>query len=216
MSSEIVWAKRGRWWGVGILSVLAVLVLSTGVVAVAEERDVFCTACHLAPEQMYYQRSLVATPDAVVDLASAHAQVNLNCVGCHRGDQGLADRGLALALGARNTVKFVTGRYDPRHSRVAVPALLDGSCLLCHVTRPERGGVKSGEVNRVTAPGFVNHFHALLFDPEIKTSVTCISCHGAHRESFPELQFLDRNGVVLPACERCHREAGRGPASGLR
>jgi hypothetical protein len=66
------------------------------------------------------------------------------------------------------------------------------------------------------AGGFGNHFHTLLFDSEVKTSVTCIRCHTAHRESFPESQFLDQDRIVLPACEQCHREVGRGPAQGLR
>jgi hypothetical protein len=209
---------RRRWqWGiVALLTGLAVVALPAGFVSIAEERNVFCASCHLRPEQMYYERSLVKARNDAVDLASTHTLAGVSCVGCHRGDQGPVARSMALALGARNTVRFVTGQYDPNHSRVAVRTLLDDGCRYCHVTRPELGGVKSGEVNPVTLQDFDNHFHALLFDPRIKTSVTCISCHTAHHESFPEFLFLDRNQVVLPACEQCHREAGRGPASGLR
>jgi hypothetical protein len=198
------------------LAVMAVLLLPAGYVSTAEERNAFCTSCHLKPEQTYYERSLVRARTDAPDLATAHAQAGVNCVGCHRGDQGFRDRVIALALGARNTTKFVIGQYDPNHSQVAVHFLLDDSCQRCHVTQPELGGVKPGETNPVTMPGFDNHFHTMLFDPTIKTSVTCTSCHPAHREAFPELQFMDRNKVVLPACERCHQELGRGPAQGLQ
>jgi hypothetical protein len=136
-------------------------------------------------------------------------------VGCHRGDQGLRNRIVALALGARNTAKFVTGQYNPNHTQVAVGFLLEDSCQRCHVTHPELGGVKPSEFNPVTVQDFDNHFHSLLFDPKIKTSVTCTSCHPAHLVTFPELQFIERD-KVLPACERCHQELGRGPGQGLQ
>jgi hypothetical protein len=195
---------------------MALGVFSAGYVSIKEEHDAFCASCHLKPEQTFYERSLVKSRDAAADLASAHAAANIDCVGCHRGNQGVRDRVIALALGARNTAKFVSGRYDPNHSQVAVAFLLTDSCVRCHVTQPALGGVKPGETNPAMAAGFENHFHTLLFDPKIKTSVTCVSCHPAHREAFPELQFLDTTNVVLPACERCHQETGRGPAGGLR
>jgi hypothetical protein len=198
------------------LVALALMVLSAVSVSMAEERNVFCASCHLRPEQTYVDRSRVNARQDTADLASAHAVAGTNCVGCHRGDQAIRDRATALALGARNTVKFIAGQYDPSHSQVALPWLLDDGCLRCHVTQPALGGVKPGQPNLVTAGGFENHFHTLLFDSKVKTSVTCASCHLAHLETFPELQFLDRNKVVLPACERCHQELGRGPAQGLQ
>jgi len=201
-------ASKRRWpWVLIPITVVALALGSAGYVSTAEERDVFCASCHLKPEQTYVDRARVNVRQDAADLASAHALAGLNCVGCHRGDQEAGDRIIAFALGARNTAKFVVGRYDPDHSQVAVPSLLDDGCRHCHVSRPELGGVKSGEANLVTAGGFDNHFHTLLFDAKIKTSVTCISCHPAHRESFPELQFMDRNRMVFPSCEQCHREA---------
>jgi hypothetical protein len=212
--------KHGRWgwrWGVAALVILVVLVLLPAAsVSVAEERNSFCTSCHLKPEQTYYDRALVKARQDAADLATADAQAGLTCVSCHRGDQGPRDRVIALALGAGNTAKFALGQYDPNHSQVAVRFLLDDSCRRCHVAHPELGGIRLGEVNRVVMGGFDNHFHTTLFDPQLKTSVTCTDCHSAHREAFPELQFLDQTKVVLPACERCHQELGRGPAKGLR
>ena len=207
-----VWA----WSGMALAVLAIFVVLPAGTVSVVEERNVFCTSCHLKPEQTYFDRALVQARQDAADLATMHAQTGVNCVGCHRGDQAIRDRATALALGATNTAKYIAGQYDPNHSQVALPWLLDDSCLRCHVTQPTLGGVKPGQPNPVTVGGFENHFHNLLFDLQVKTSVTCTSCHPAHLETFPELQFLDRNKVVLPACERCHQELGRGPAKGLQ
>ena len=209
--------RRLLTWGGVALAVWAIAAaLPAGYVSRVEERDVFCTSCHLKPEQTFFDRSLVQARHDAADLATAHAQAGVNCVGCHRGDQALRDRATALALGARNTVKFIAGQYDPDHSQVALPWLVNDGCLRCHITQPALGGVKPGQPNPVMAGGFENHFHTLLLESKIRTSVTCTSCHPAHLEAFPESQFLDRNKVVLPACERCHQELGRGPAQGLQ
>lgn len=208
--------RRFAWAGMALAVLVVVVVFPAGYVSSVEEQNVFCTSCHLKPEQAFFDRALVKARQDAADLATAHAQAGVNCVGCHRGDQAIRDRATALALGARNTAKFIAGQYDPNHSQVALPWLLDDSCLRCHVTQPTRGGVKPGQPNPVMVGGFENHFHTLLFDSKVKTSVTCTSCHPAHLETFPEVQFLDRNRVVLPACERCHQELGRGPAQGLQ
>ncbi len=161
-----------RMWIVWLWVALALIVLSTVSVSVAEERNAFCASCHLRPEQTYVDRSRVKARGDAADLASAHAAAGVNCVGCHRGDQAMRDRATALALGARNTEKFIAGQYDPNHSQVALPWLLDDSCLRCHVTQPTLGSVKSGQLNPVTVGGFENHFHTLLLDLQVKTSVT--------------------------------------------
>jgi hypothetical protein len=145
-----------------VLVMAALIALPAGYVSVAEERDVFCTACHLRAEQTYYERSLVTARNGAADLATVHAQARVNCVGCHRGDQAARDRLVALALGARNTAKFISGQCDPDHSHVAMRSLLEDSCLRCHVTQPELGGVKPGQVNRVTIQAFDNHFHSAV------------------------------------------------------
>ncbi|MDW8350277.1 MAG: hypothetical protein RML99_00070 [Anaerolineae bacterium] len=44
-----------------------------------------------------------------------------------------------------------------------------------------------------------------------ETTLQCSNCHQAHR-SLDTALFLDLQGVVKPACEKCHRETGRGPA----
>jgi len=44
-----------------------------------------------------------------------------------------------------------------------------------------------------------------------QTTLQCSNCHQTHR-TLDAARFLDRQAVVKPACEQCHRETGRGPA----
>ena len=39
-------------------------------------------------------------------------------------------------------------------------------------------------------------------------SSICVECHTAHVAGDPRLKFLS-NTVVLPHCQRCHKEMGR-------
>ena len=184
-----------------MLAVLLVLLTAgaAGFVSVQEEQDAFCASCHLKAESEYYQRSLQALNDVPVDLASAHRVEMLNCVACHRGDNGPVHRVQALALGARNAVLWVTRQYDQdNRGKFTDPTLVEASCWKCHY-------------DVVEDPGFENHFHNDLVDPEIKTTVKCIDCHVAHRTAEPLFGYLDEDNVVLPACERCHVEVNRGP-----
>lgn len=174
-----------------------------------EERDTFCTSCHLRPERTYVQRAADARGGRPLDLAAAHAAAGISCVGCHRGDQSLPHRALALTLGAWNTARTPFTPPDTPHHPVRLPALPEAGCRRCHVREPERGGVPPGLPNPVMAEGFENHFHTDLFRPDLRTSVRCIDCHPSHRTSL-EPFFIVRE-VVIPACERCHREVGRGP-----
>lgn len=218
-----------------IFTGLAVLSIGSTVgVSLAEEQDGFCATCHLNPERTYVDRARVVAQayetakaqgvrgdalwlsgrDAARDLAGSHRAAVLNCVACHRGDQGAGDRAVALLLGARNTLAYISGQFDPNHSGVAQPELVEASCLRCHVNRPELGGVPVGDPNPVTVEGFENHFHVYLFQAEYAdvTSIGCVDCHPAHREVPPIVPyFIDETGVVLPACVQCHKEVGEGP-----
>lgn len=177
----------------------AASVVSVGYVARQEERDVFCTSCHLMAETEYYRRSLEALSHEAVDLASAHRVEGLNCVACHRGDNGPIHRARALALGVRNALQWIGRQYsEDNRGRFAHPDLMEAGCWKCH-----------GDV--VQVPGFENHFHNDLVDPELETTVRCIDCHVSHLVAEPLLGYLDEDNVVLPACERCHIEVDRGP-----
>jgi hypothetical protein len=217
------------------LTLLAALAAISAVgVSVAEEQDVFCATCHLNPERTYVDRAASVSQafergqqqgltsdelqqtgrDAARDLASAHRAAALNCVACHRGDNSLSDRVIALTLGGRNTLLYLTGQFDPDHSGVVNPDLVETSCLHCHVDQPSLGGVKDGEENPVMVDSFENHFHSYLFAPEYinQTAVGCLDCHPSHLEIPPIVPFfIDEEGVVLPACVQCHIDVQRGP-----
>ncbi len=193
-----------------ILVALLLAVLGTAwTVSHWEERDPFCGGCHLRPETTYVGRAMAARKGRPVDLAAAHAAAGISCVGCHRGDQSLPHRALALALGAWNTARTPLVLPDtPRHP-VRLTFLPEAGCRLCHIREPERGGVPRGEPNPVTVPTFENHFHTDLLRPDLRTSVGCVDCHPSHIESLEP--FFTVREAVIPACERCHREVGRGP-----
>jgi hypothetical protein len=216
----------------GLLALL--FVGSTATVSLVEENDAFCGTCHLSPERTYVARAakvleayggakaqglsggeLWRTGRAAArDLAGAHRAAALNCVACHRGDNGLADRTTALALGARNAALYLTGQFDPDHSGLADSALVEGSCLRCHLDQPNLGGVMEGKETPILVEGFENHFHSYLFDPQYATQITvgCLDCHASHLEVPPIIPFfLDEERVVFPTCVQCHIDVEKGP-----
>lgn len=230
--------QRLRAWRLITLILLGGLVLlaltSAAAVSLVEENDAFCATCHLNPERTYVDRarnvarsydlaqerglagdSLWETArEAARDLASSHRAAALNCVACHRGDNSLGDRATALALGARNTLLYLTGQFDPDHSGAAQPGLVAASCLHCHVEEPHQGGVVPGEENPVLIDNFENHFHTYLFDPQYveRATIGCLDCHPSHLE-LPSIipYFIDERRVVLPACVQCHVDVQEGP-----
>lgn len=175
---------------------LGLLILaSAGGVAYAirlEQNDAFCASCHTQPETMFYQRSRRAD-DEPADLAGAHRPDGVRCIDCH-GGEGAAGRAQVLALAARDAVKFYSGRYQ--QPAMMAMTLSDMACSKCHQ-------------KTVEAPGFENHLHNLLYDPEAP-SLPCLRCHLSH-EPAEGLAYFVVEDVVLEACEFCHLGMGRGP-----
>jgi hypothetical protein len=229
--------RLDRWRGpiVILLGILALLGIGSAAgVSVAEEHDSFCATCHLNPERTYVNRAEAVGQasdlaqeqgatgmelwrigrDAARDLAGSHRARRLKCVACHRGDNGVGDRAVALALGARNTLFYLLGQYDLDHSGVANPDLVEASCLRCHLDKPHLGGVDAGKENPVTIDSFENHFHSDLFDPQYVelATVSCLDCHPSHWE-IPSIipYFIDEEHVVWPACVQCHIDVQKGP-----
>ena len=204
-----------------ILLPAAAAVMLIGVSA-AEEHNDFCIICHTAPEEAYYHRAQIVNPlttESILDLASAHVAKRgaFQCIDCHRGDQGLTDRGRTVLLGAQDALIFVSGRADPRLEKVTAsqPDLLNRACVQCHA-------------ESLLAGGFNNHFHNRLQaahsvqlaagTPEAdshaaESTVSCTDCHRAHvqLDHGADRMFLDVEGTVYPACARCHLELGQGP-----
>ena len=212
------------------LALAAVLTLSR-----LEESDPFCTSCHTLPEVTYHERAQRALASAggtsFEDLSSAHygREGGFRCIDCHRGNQGLLHRVTTLALAARDTAIWVSGRSDEtiEKTELVAPGLLTAACARCHE-------------ESLLEVGFNNHFHnklpeayrlwragamlrrpsdlpdlpeaALIVEPS-PTVVLCVDCHRAHiRLPGSELRaYLDLTNTVYPACVRCHTDAGHGP-----
>ena len=171
-------------------------VVGTGVGLALEENDAFCTACHTEPEVTYYQRAVAAQTAPPVDLAAAHARLErpLNCIACHSGVT-LPERLATLySLGVRDTVKWLTGRYNrPGRTEHPIP---NKNCDRCHQ-------------DTLMDTGFENHFHSDLLDPEAP-SILCVACHLSHDESGDPRKNFIREVVVFVSCNECHRVMG-GP-----
>jgi len=228
------WMGRSRRLLLALAGLGALFTL--GAVAGAsrlEESDQFCMACHTAPETEYFNRSRAVLAGQVgQDLSSAHyhlIQTGAKCIDCHRGDGGIVHRGLALSLGARDALIFISGQANPKlekpATQIEVPSLLNAACVKCHT-------------NTLLVVGFENHFHnklpaayaawkagGALTTPsgqpaadtlelkEYKTTVLCVDCHQAHVtvEGAELTKYLDLENTVYPACVDCHREVGHGP-----
>ncbi len=166
--------------------------------------------------------------DLALDLASQHYIISdtFQCIACHGGNRDLADRANSLTLGIKDTLKYFIGRSDPTIEKLKTgdPDLINRACVRCHV-------------ETLVTVKFDNHFHVklpqawqliasgvppianspqALTDPRskpelLKTTVTCLSCHQAHRSNLDLTNYLDQDGAVLPACAKCHQESGQGP-----
>jgi len=213
---------------IGVIGVVVLLFTSIGFVGgtLLEEHNDFCASCHTVPESTYFNRATAAIADTNVkisDLATVHfrqAETKhepFQCITCHRGDSSLGDRIQTLLLGARDSVVYVTGKADPTIEKptIANSTLVNAACVRCH------------ETTLLTVGGINTHFHNLLPQTAallaqgkqfigtsfgegggrpIDTSLTCTSCHLAHKTvdtSNPDLKFLDVT-TAQQACDTCH------------
>ena len=184
------------------LVLIGLVVLALGGIAATsaglalEGNDAFCIACHTEPEITYYQRSVAAQTAPPVDLASAHAQYDepLNCIACHSGVTLQERLDTLYKLGARDTIKWLTGRYN-RPGKTQYP-LPNNRCDRCHL-------------DVLADTGFENHFHSDLLDPEAPP-IRCVACHLSHDDTGDPRKNFIREAVVFGSCNECHSVMG-GP-----
>ena len=105
------------------------------------------------------------------------------------------------------------------------PRLTNASCIGCHTGQLLVAGLANHTHN--TLPSVYDAWKngASLIPPKdapnpqavvaqglvrYNTTVQCSSCHQTHR-TLDTANYLDRQNVVKPACEQCHRQSGRGP-----
>ncbi len=105
------------------------------------------------------------------------------------------------------------------------PRLTNASCIGCHTDQLLVAGLANHTHN--TLPSVYDAWKngASLIPPKdapnpqvivaqglvrYNTTVQCHNCHQTHR-TLDTANYLDRQNVVKPACEQCHRQSGRGP-----
>ena len=190
-SLVVVFAGALGWWGSDRL----------------EERDAFCTSCHLpsgAPLHRGNAADFRARPAAT--LAAAHAAAgnaaredgSFRCFDCHSGT-GLLGRARVKLLTLRDGVVYLTQRFDePRGMRWP---LLDEDCRKCHA----EFAAPAGASDAWGPPPF----HALAVHNR-ELGVTCVACHLAHPAGgLVEQNFLHAS-AVRTECARCHPELEEG------
>ncbi len=192
----------------GRLALFGALLLLSGGLGVAyvsqRERDnAFCISCHGpagSDRPLHYRLHTRVTVDArpLPDLAAAHyrAPDRIDCIDCH-GGVGLLGRARVLLLSARDTLLYVTRRYEEPKGMDFAP-LRDRDCTQCHSGFDTVAG-EEGEAVRVPFHGHPEHQ---------KLPMACVARHAAHVDGNPRLHFIN-DDVVVPQCRRCHEDFGK-------
>jgi hypothetical protein len=187
-------------WQLGLLVVtLGLLALAGGVgfVSHQEQNDQFCSSCHTQPESEYYARSLrAAAQQTAQDLASFHhRKKDIRCIDCHVGE-GPVGRAQVVSIAAWDAFKYYA--HIARQPAVIVIPVQNEACIKCHA-------------DDIRKPGFENHEHNVYFDPKLNPpEIACVHCHVSHRPGAEQQAFEFRD-AMLPRCEYCHQQTGRGP-----
>lgn len=190
-----VWGRWGRR-----LALAAAAVLISGITAIAyvshrEQDNRFCISCHLPDgERLHGELFDRYAANPPVDLSALHkSKEDVKCIDCH-GGVGVVGRSRVILLSARDALKYVAGRFE-EPERMATP-LWDQDCVRCHADY-NRGPW----LEEFQAGGRDFHKH-----PDHRTlPITCVECHASHVAGDPRIGFLN-NEIVLPLCQKCHRE----------
>ena len=187
----MAWSRVLTILGVASLALLALSGGFLGAVGMSrymERHDPFCISCHL--HQEIYEKFL-GPQGRVVTLATLHhTEKGIKCIDCH-GLDGLLGRTQTMLLGARDTLKFLSGYYqEPEKLTFPIPDL---TCLKCH---EEVKSVKEEQ-------GSKQRFHGQL--QHVKIPTRCLECHLTHIEGIRETLFLKKE-IIDPICEECHKE----------
>ena len=188
---------RWQYFGIGAIAILIVLVGGLSYTSYLEQDSNFCASCHTQPESSYLARFLQAdATNSAPDLASFHhRKKDVRCIDCHVGE-GILGRATVISLAAWDAAKHYTG--IARQPAVIVFPVQNEACLKCHL-------------QDVTKPGFDNHEHNKYYDPQLSPpSIQCVNCHVSHRTGDERTAFQFRD-AILPRCEYCHQQTGKGP-----
>jgi nitrate/TMAO reductase-like tetraheme cytochrome c subunit len=189
-------------WGITALVVVVGFVGAIGGERYAshlEQDNNFCGSCHTQPETEYLARfaSAVAQSNAQDVAAFHHRKKDVKCIDCHTGE-GVVGRGEVFSLATWDALKHYTG-IQRQPATIVVP-VQNEACTKCHQ-------------ETMALVGFNNHEHNKMLD-SAAPFIRCTDCHLAHRlgDESNAFQFRD---AILPKCEYCHVQMGRGPTKGL-
>jgi nitrate/TMAO reductase-like tetraheme cytochrome c subunit len=191
-----------QWILFGVIVGLGIVIGSVVGVSYQEQDNRFCASCHTQPETEYWGRyeRAVATKFAD-DLASFHyRKKEVRCIDCHIGE-GVDGRTQVVAMAGWNAFKHFT-RLEQQPAKIILP-LQNEACVKCH----------DAELHKA---GFENHVHNKYFDVnENPPFIRCTDCHLMHRLGDERTRFQFRD-AILPKCEYCHVQMGKGPRGLVR
>lgn len=188
---------RLKFFGIAAIVVALGLIGGVGFASSQEQDNNFCVSCHTQPETEYQARNVSAdTTKNATDLASFHhRKKDVRCIDCHVGE-GVLGRATVLSLAAWDAFKHYTG-IAQQPAKIVFP-VQNEACIKCHL-------------QEVTKPGFENHEHNKYYDPQLAPpSLSCVNCHVSHRTGDERTAFQFRD-AILPRCEYCHQQTGKGP-----
>jgi predicted CXXCH cytochrome family protein len=188
--------------------VLGAVALASGTAAIAyvshrEQDNRFCIACHL-PEGKRLHGELFDryAGNPPVNLSALHkTKKETKCIDCH-GGVGVVGRGRVILLSAKDALLYVAGRFK-EPERMTSP-LWDLDCVKCHADYNVGAFPEEGQ-----AGGRDFHKHP----DHRRLPLACVDCHTSHVSGDPRFRFLN-NDVVLPLCQRCHKEMGKEQYAG--
>lgn len=140
---------------------------------------------------------------------------------------GTDDRTLEKTAITTTVMNGITQTVPATSLALRAPRLSNDGCVACHEQTVLVAGLDNHAHNmlpaayrawqagaRLIAPPNASDPQAVIAQGLVpfNTALECSSCHQTHR-SLETDGYLDRQGVVKPACEQCHRETGLGPAT---
>jgi nitrate/TMAO reductase-like tetraheme cytochrome c subunit len=201
MSKLRVEARHLRTFGIAAVCAMLLSLASWTVTDRLEQRNDFCTSCHLeadVPLHIDIRRDFDAAPPR--SLASLHGgsavegrvDSAFRCIDCH-GGKSWKGRARVKALAAKDAFWYAVGRFEePDH--MAWP-LWEEDCRKCH----------AGFDTQRSEPWENQRFHELPLH-NVDLGVACVECHRSHDSGGdPKAHFL-RADWVRTQCTRCHME----------
>jgi nitrate/TMAO reductase-like tetraheme cytochrome c subunit len=201
MSNRRVEARPFRALGIVAACALISALVGWEVADRLEQRNDFCTSCHLEPDVPLHidiRRDFDAAPPR--SLASLHGSsavagredAAFRCIDCH-GGESWTGRARVKALAAKDAFRYAIGRFE-EPGQMAWP-LWDEDCRKCHL----------GFDTKRSQPWENQRFHELPLH-NVDLGVDCVECHHSHDSTGdPESYFMREDRITIQ-CSRCHLE----------